>query len=102
MEEILIPERECEYPPLCDIRQQTMDDDEYTPTQKGKKSIQPTITSERKKTTTTTTDILPISSTSGEYLFVFIWLQRIVFVILSFDKEDDDDDDFDCILPNHS
>jgi hypothetical protein len=76
-EEILIPERECEYPPLCDIRQQTMDDsmdddDEYTPTQQAKKSIQPTTTNERKKTTT---DILPIWPTSGEYLFGFSVLQ---------------------------
>jgi hypothetical protein len=73
-EEILIPERECEYPPLSDVHQHTiddnMDDDEYTPPQKAKQSTQST-SSERKKTTTTT-DALPVLSASGEYLFVFL------------------------------
>jgi hypothetical protein len=75
-EEIVIPERECEYSFTHDIRQQPMDedidDDEYTPsTHQTKKTIQPTVPSEHKQTTRTTTDFLPVLSTSGKHFFLF-------------------------------
>ena len=72
-EEIPIPERVCEYPPLSEIRQQTFDDDfddnEYSPPRQAKRNTESTVT-ERKKTTTSTTDALPVSRVLCKHLFV--------------------------------
>ena len=76
-EEIFIPENECEYPGVCDIRNQTTaddtndDDDDYSSsTNRGRKQAQSITAIGRKQQTTTTAaatmDYLSQLSASGE------------------------------------